>query len=89
MNKCTCASIMSLNRLKPCSRNDIRCSVLTSRTSPLSWSLICPFMHTNIRYRWLLFFVVMQYDLKEPQIKFSLDVSVLQCVCNKVHFSSV
>lgn len=77
MNKCVCASIMSLHRFKPCSRNDIHCSVLTSCTSPLSpWSLIRPLMHSDIRHQWLLFFVVMQYDLKKPQIKFSLDVGV-------------
>lgn len=73
MNKCMCASIMSLHRLKPCTINDIHCSILSSCTSQLPW-----FLHTNIRYRWLLFFVVMQYDLKE-QIKF-LWMSVSDCV---------
>lgn len=76
MNKCMCASIISLHRLKPCTRNDIHCSILSSSTSSFSWSPVCTFMHTNIRYRWLLLFVVVQYDLKELQIKFSVDVSV-------------
>ncbi len=71
-----CASIISLRRLKPCTGNDILCSFLSSSTSPLSWSPVCTFMHTNIRFRWLLLFVVVQYDLQELQIKSSLDVSV-------------
>lgn len=75
MNKCMCASIISLHRLKLCSRNDMHCSILSS-CPPLPWALIRPLMHTNIRRQWLLFFVVMQFDLREPQIKFSLDVSV-------------
>ena len=91
MNKRMCASILSLNRLKPCSRNGAHRHVLTSHASPSSWSLIRPFMLTNIRHRWLLFSVVMKYDLIEPQIKFSLCHSVcIYCrLCNKVHFSSV
>lgn len=75
MNKCVCASIISLHRLKPCTRNDLHCSSLSS-TSSSSWSLVCTSMHTNIGYRWLLLFVVVQYELKEFQIKFSLGVSV-------------
>lgn len=81
MNKCMCASIISLHKLQPCSRNDIHCSVLISCTSPLSCSLICTFTHTNFRYRWLLCFVVMKYELKELQIKMCLDVSVTVCLC--------
>lgn len=73
MTACMCASIMSWLRLKPCTRDVIRCTVLSSCTPLLSW-----FLHMNIR--WLLFFVVMQYDLKE-RIKFSLDVIVLLSVC--------
>lgn len=80
MNVCTCASITSLHRLKPCTRNDIHCSILSSCTSLLSW-----FLHTNIRNRWLLFPVVMHYDLKE-QIKFSLEVAVLLRVCFESNF---
>lgn len=76
MNKCMCASIIELHRLKPCTRNDLHCSILYSSTSPCSWSLVCTFMHTKIRYRWLLLCVVVQYDFKELQIKNSLDVSV-------------
>lgn len=73
MNKCMSASIISLHKLKPCTRNDIQCSVLSSCTSLFSWSLLCILMHTNIRYRWLLLFVVVQYDLNERQIKSYLD----------------
>lgn len=79
MNKCMCASMISLRRFMSCSRNDIRCSVLYFCTPPLSQFLVCTFIHTNIR--WLLLSVVRLYDLKELQIKFSLDVTVLQCVC--------
>lgn len=86
MNKCMCASIIRLHRLKPCTRNDIHCSILSSCTLPLFWSLVCTLMHTNIGYRWLLLFVVVQYDLEELQIKFPLDVSALQSVCISCSF---
>lgn len=75
MNTCMSASIISLHRLKPCTRNDIQCSVLSSCTSLFSWSLLCILMHTNIRCGWLLLFVVVQYDLKELQIKSYLDIT--------------
>lgn len=73
MNKCMCASIICLHRIKPCSRSDVHCGVLSSSTSLLSWSLVCTFMHINIK---MLLCVVVQYDSKEQLIKFSLGVSV-------------
>lgn len=75
MIKCMSASIICLHKLKPCTRNDIQCSVLSSCTSLFSWSLLCILMHTNIRCRWLLLFVVVQYDLKELQIKSYMDIT--------------
>lgn len=71
MNKCMCAPIICLHRIKPCTRSDVHCGVLSS-TSLLSCSLVCTFMHINIKM-WLC--VVVQYGSKEL-IKFSLDVSV-------------
>ncbi len=71
MNKCVCASIISLHRLKPCTRNDIHYNILSCSILSLSWSLLCILMRTNIRYRWVLLLVVVQYDLKELKIKFS------------------
>lgn len=72
MNKCACASIFSLRKLKPCTRNDFQLSFLSSRTLPLTRSMVCTDMHTNIRYRLLLLFIVVLYDLKELQIKCSV-----------------
>lgn len=71
MNKCTCASIISLYKLNLCSRQDVQCRV----QSPCK-SLVCTFMPTNFTCRWL-FVNEMEYDLKEAQIKLSLDVSVI------------
>lgn len=75
MNERMCASIISLRRLKPRNRSDVRRSFLSSSASP-SLRSVCTFTHTIIRRRWLLLFVVVQYDLKELQIKSSVDVSV-------------
>lgn len=90
-----CASIINLHRLKPCDRSDVHCNLLSSSSpssssaSLSSCSLVCTSMHT-IRYRWLLLCVVVQYDLKEKQIKFSWDVSVFVFpVIFKIKFSSV
>lgn len=88
MDNCMCASIINLHRLKPCNRSDIHCNILSSSASLSSWSLVCTFMH-SIRYRWVLLCVVVQYDLKEKQIKFSSGVSV-SISCNfKIKFNSV
>lgn len=74
MNKCVCASVMNLHRLKPCTTDpDYHCSILPC-SSLFLWSLL-----TNIRSSWLVF-VVTQHDMKE-QIKFSLGVSELLCFC--------
>lgn len=75
MDSCMCASIISSHRLKPCNRSDIHCNVLSPSASLSSWPLVCTVMHT-IGYVWVLLCVVVQYDLKEKQIKFSSGVSV-------------
>lgn len=90
MNKRMCASIISLHRLKPCTRNDFHRRFLFPSASSFSWSPVCTSMHTNIRQRWLLLFVVVQYELKELQIKFPSEVNeAISCnFFNKVNLSS-
>lgn len=94
MTKCVCASIISLRRLKPCTRNNIQRRILSSCTLPLFWSLVCTFRHTDIRYRLLLLFVVVQYDLKNYKLNVlwmsvCYSMSLFPDFILKVHSSSV
>lgn len=86
MNKRACASII---RLKPCTRTDVHRSPPPPSASPPPRSLVCTFMHTNIRFRWSLLCVVVQYDWKEPQIKFPLGASVSVSCPFVIRFTAV
>lgn len=75
MNKRVCASILGLRRPAPCTRTD-RLSRSCSSSQPPPHAPPCTSMHTNITYRWMSLCVVLQYDLKRLQIKFSVKASV-------------